>query len=90
MACADNNIYKWDLTSNNLAAIGAHTQPVKEVFSVIDPSTNNTFVVSGGWDARVKFWTWTGPMQLQQIGESYVAMPVHYMSYQWPLLVTAH
>lgn len=29
-------------------------------------------------------------MQLQQIGESYVAMPVHYMSCQWPLLVTAH
>ena len=24
------------------------------------------------------------------MGEAYVAMPVHYMSCEWPLLVTAH
>lgn len=90
LACADNNIYKWDLTSNQVGVIGAHAQPVKDVFSVVNPATNDTFVVSGGWDSRVKFWVWANPMQLQQIGESYVAMPVHYMSYAWPLLVTAH
>jgi WD40 repeat protein len=90
IACADNNIYKWDLGSNQVGPIASHAHPVKDVFSVVDPKTKNTFVVSGGWDARVKFWSWQGPMQLQQVGEAYVAMPVHYMSYQWPLLVTAH
>jgi len=47
-------------------------------------------VISGGWDARVKFWTWQSPTQLNQIGEAYVAKPVHYMSCEYPLLVTAH
>lgn len=46
--------------------------------------------MSGGWDARVKFWTWNGPSALNQIGESYLGKPVHYMSAEYPLLVTAH
>lgn len=48
-------------------------------------------VISGGWDCKVKFWQWQqGGQQLNPVGEAYVAMPVHYMSCQWPLLVTAH
>ncbi len=46
--------------------------------------------MSGGWDSRVKFWTWQSPTQLNQIGESYLGKPVHYMSGEFPLLVTAH
>lgn len=46
--------------------------------------------MSGGWDSRVKFWTWGNPNQLNQIGESYLGKPIHYMSGEFPLLVTAH
>ena len=65
--------------------------PVKDVISFIYPQNNTSIVISGGWDAKVKFWTWApGGQALQQVGEAYVAMPVHYMSCQFPLLVTAH
>jgi len=47
-------------------------------------------VITGGWDATVKFWNWAGPNQLNKIADIYVAMPVHYMSASWPLLVTGH
>ena len=51
---------------------------------------NTTVVVSGGWDSRVKFWIWANPNQLAQIGESILEKPIHYMSGEYPLLVTAH
>ena len=69
--------------------IGQHAGPVKGIASFKHPA-GTSVVVSGGWDSRVKFWTWQTPAQLNQIGEAYVAMPVHFMSLQWPLLVTAH
>jgi hypothetical protein len=47
-------------------------------------------VVSGGWDSFVKFWMIEGPTAMKQVGQAYVAMPVHYMSCQFPTLVTAH
>ena len=47
-------------------------------------------IVSGGWDSKVKFWTSQGTGQLNLIADSSVAMPVHYMSLAYPLLVTAH
>lgn len=50
----------------------------------------NILVISGGWDSRVKFWTWNGPTALRQIGECYLGKPIHYMSAEFPLLVTAH
>jgi mRNA export factor len=62
--------------------------PVKDIYCFFQ--NNTSVVVSGGWDSRVKFWTWGGPQQLNQIGESYIAKPVHYMSGEFPLLVTAH
>jgi len=61
IACGDNFIYKWDITSNTLNQIGGHSQPVKDVYSVQNPQSYETFVISGGWDARVKFWTWASP-----------------------------
>ena len=39
-----------------------------------------SYLVSGGWDAMVKFWqinSMNGQIQLQQIGEAYVGKPVH-------------
>ena len=88
IACADNNIKKWDVTSNQVVNIGAHAQPVKDIFCFVQQ--NQSIVVSGGWDSRVKFWTWASPTQLNQIGEAYLGKPVHYMSGEFPLLVTAH
>ena len=88
LACADNNIKKWDITTNQIINIGAHSQPVKDVYCFTH--MNQSILVSGGWDSRVKFWTWSSPTQLQQIGESYVGKPIHYMSGVFPLLVTAH
>lgn len=67
-----------------------HDAPVKDVASVMVPTNNQSLVITGGWDAKVKFWIWQSPQQLQQIADIYVAMPVHYMSCTWPLLVTAH
>ena len=32
--------------------------PVKSVFSFVHPESGTSVVISGGWDARVKFWTW--------------------------------
>lgn len=65
--------------------------PVKDVVSFIHPQSQYSVVISGGWDAQVKFWSWTQDKSaLQPLGSSYVAMPVHYMSCQYPLLVTAH
>ena len=75
--------------SQQVATIGQHTMPVKDVCSFIHQQSGQSVVISGGWDARIKFWSWQGPT-LTQFGEAYVAMPVHYMSCQWPLLVTAH
>ena len=54
------------------------------------PNSNSFVVVSAGYDARVKFWVWNGPAQLGLQQDIYVAMPVHYMSCVYPLLVTAH
>ena len=86
-ACADHNIKKWDLNTNQISVVGQHAQPVKDVANF---TYNNVIVVvTGGWDARVKFWTWNNNT-LNQIGESYVAMPIHHMSCVFPLLVTAH
>eukprot|EP00347_Sterkiella_histriomuscorum_P017243 403350135 len=89
IACADNNIKRWDLGQNSVNVVGQHTQPVKDIycFSI----NNKSIVVSGGWDSRVKFWEWNqGYQGLNQIGETYVAKPIHYMSGEFPLLVTAH
>ena len=88
LACADNNIKKWDLTSNQVVNVGSHSQPVKDLYMF--HQNNQTVVISGGWDARVKFWTWANLNQLNQIGESYLGKPIHYMSGEFPLLVTAH
>jgi mRNA export factor len=88
LACADNNIKKWDLASNQILTVGGHTQPVKDIYCFVQ--NNTSVVVSGGWDSRVKFWTWANPGQLNQIGESYLGKPIHYMSGEFPLMVTAH
>lgn len=51
---------------------------------------NMSIVITGGWDCMVKFWQWTQPTQLQCFADIYVAMPVHYLSCTYPILVTAH
>ena len=56
IACADNNIKKWDLQSNQVIIVGAHTQPVKDLYCFVH--NGQSVVVSGGWDSRVRFWTW--------------------------------
>ena len=90
LACADNSIKKWDLSSNQIVAIGEHAAPVKQVVSILLPNSGLSVVITGGWDAQVKFWSWNGPSQLVLAADVYVAMPVHYMSCSYPLLVTAH
>lgn len=67
--------------------IGKHEAPVKDVCSF--QMNGNVFVVSGGWDALVKFYH-INNNQAQQVGESWVAKPVHYMACSFPVLVTAH
>ena len=59
IACADNFIKKWDLPSNQVINVGQHTQPVKDIYYF--NHNNTSVVVSGGWDSRVKFWTWSNP-----------------------------
>lgn len=80
---------RWDISQNGgqPVPIGKHDAPVKDVcsFSV----NGNIFVVSGGWDALVKFYH-INNNQAQQVGESWVAKPVHYMACSFPVLVTAH
>lgn len=88
IAHSDTFLKKWDFQNNNLAKLGRHDQPVKDIYSFC--LKGSVYVVSGGWDAKVKFWTWSDPNTLKQIGETYVAKPVHYMSGEYPLLVTAH
>ena len=88
IACADNNIKKLDLQTNQVIVVGSHAKPVKDIYCFFQ--NNTSVVVSGGWDSRVKFWTWASPQQLSQIGESYLGKPIHYMSGEFPLLVTAH
>ena len=70
-----------------MTVVGQHAQPVKDIVNV--NFSNNSVVISGGWDGKVKFWSWRNNL-LDPIGESNVAMPVHYMDCRWPLLVTAH
>jgi len=90
IASADNNIKRWDLASNQVTVVGQHSQPVKDIYCC--QIGGNPLVISGGWDARVKFWTWAPgpPLKLNQVGEAYLGKPVHYMSGEFPLLVTAH
>lgn len=33
IACADNNIKKWDLPTNQVINVGSHTQPVKDIYT---------------------------------------------------------
>ena len=82
LACADNTIKKWDLNSNQVS--------VKDVVNILLPTNNMSVVITGGWDSRVKFWSWSAPNMLNCVSEIYVAMPVHYMSCTYPILVTAH
>lgn len=89
IAAADNNIYKYDLQANTVQSLHQHQAPVKDVCSIMGPN-NTSIVISGGWDCKVKFFTWSSPSSLNQFGESFVAMPIHYMSCVFPLLVTAH
>lgn len=70
--------------------MGDHAAPVKDIVSILIPGNNTSVVISGGWDAKVKFWSWSSPNQLNCVSEIYVAMPVHYMSCVYPVLVTAH
>ena len=58
LACADNTIKKYDLNSNQITTVGQHTMPVKDVYSLIEPNSRMSIVISGGWDSRVKFWSW--------------------------------
>ena len=90
VACDDKSVKRFDPQSNQMVPVAQHDAPIKDVASVIVPTNNQSLVITGGWDAKVKFWIWQGPQQLQQIADVYVAMPVHYMSCTWPLLVTAH
>lgn len=69
--------------------VGQHSAPVKDVASFIHPESGVCVIVTGGWDACVKFWRFN-QASLQQVGEAFVGMPVHYMSCVYPLLVTAH
>lgn len=90
IASSDNNIKRWDLATNQLTVVGSHAQPVKDIYCCT--MNGNPLVISGGWDSRVKFWTWAQgtPLKLNQVGEAYLGKPVHYMSGEFPLLVTAH
>jgi WD40 repeat protein len=88
IAHSDNNIKKWDLATNTITNIGSHNEAVKDIYCFI--ANNTSIIVSGGWDSRVKFWTWNNTGTLQLIGETYLAKPIHYMSGEYPLLVTAH
>jgi len=56
IASADNNIKRWDLATNQLTVVGGHSQPVKDIYCC--NLNGNSLIVSGGWDSRVKFWTW--------------------------------
>jgi WD40 repeat protein len=61
--------------------------PAKDVYSW--SSNLGVFLASGGYDGLVKFFKIDRGMT-QQIGETNLFKPVHYMSGQYPLLVTAH
>ena len=58
--------------------MGTHDAPVKDVASFVHENTS--MVVSGGWDAFVKFWVMESQTKMREVGKTYVAMPVHYMS----------
>lgn len=60
LACADNTIKKFDVQTQQTVVIGQHTQPVKDVESLIVNNTTSV-VITGGWDCRVKFWSWQSP-----------------------------
>lgn len=61
IASADNLVKKWDLVTNQLIPVGQHSQPVKDVYAYM--LNGQCLMVSGGYDARVKFWMWAGPNQ---------------------------
>ena len=63
LACGDNQIKMYDMGSQQVSTIGQHEKPVKDVCSLIDPQTSTSVVITGGWDARVKFWNWQQTQQ---------------------------
>ena len=66
LACADGSIKKWDIDAKQVTNLnGGHEAPVKDVVSFIHKQNNTSILISGGWDCKVKFWTWTGATQLQ-------------------------
>lgn len=67
--------------------IGQHQMPVKDVASFT--VNNQIYIVSGGWDCVVKFFQ-VQNNNVQQVGETWVAKPIHYLACNFPLLVTAH
>ena len=62
LACGDNTIKKFDLSTGQIVQIGQHTAPVRGVVSLLQNGTS--IVISGGWDSRVKFWSWSSPQAL--------------------------
>lgn len=86
LAHSNGQVMRWQVGSQP-QQIGSHNAPVKDVFSFANQQ--GTFLVSGGWDGVVKFFKINQGMA-QQIGETNLYKPVHYMSGVYPILVTAH
>ena len=56
IAHSDNTIKVWDPNNSQAQpqAVGQHELPVKDVYSFA--MNGQSYLVSGGWDAMVKFW----------------------------------
>jgi len=62
LGCGDNKVRVWDLQSNQVAEVGSHDAPVKDCYAFELPG-KGVVIASGGWDAKVRFWSQQGPSQ---------------------------
>mmetsp|Transcript_3188 Transcript_3188/g.3620 ORF Transcript_3188/g.3620 Transcript_3188/m.3620 type:complete len:360 (+) Transcript_3188:29-1108(+) len=83
---ADKAVRMWTLGQtppNNIAQqIGAHDKPIQSVGFL----KNSNLVVSGGWDAKLKFWDTRSP---NPAGEFQLPERIHAMDVQGGLMVVA-
>jgi mRNA export factor len=58
---ATNQIFYWDLPTNQISQVGQHNAPVKDLYSF--NANGQNLVVSGGFDGLVTFWMMQNPQQ---------------------------
>jgi mRNA export factor len=82
--CTDNTLRMYNTASNQSVILGRHDQPIKCVHWL----PVHDMVVTGSWDASVRFWTINNPGQ-REAYKLELKMKVYAMDVNFPMMVVS-